>query len=69
MMSPIFVEMAEENPEVEFVKVDVDEAEDVAGLCGIQAMPTFQVYKGGSKVQEMRGADPKGLAKMVTAHK
>ncbi|CAJ1946380.1 unnamed protein product [Cylindrotheca closterium] len=69
MIAPIFSEIAEKNPDVEFVKVDVDEAEDVAGLCGIQAMPTFQVYKGGSKVDEMRGADSKGLTNMVTKNK
>ena len=50
MISPIFAEMADKNPDVEFVKVDVDEAEDIAGLCRIQAMTTFQVYKGGAKV-------------------
>lgn len=61
--------MAKKNPDIEFVKVDVDEAEDVAATCGIQAMPTFHVYKGGAKVDEMRGADQNGLAAMVTKHK
>ncbi|CAJ1946378.1 unnamed protein product [Cylindrotheca closterium] len=69
MIAPIFAKMAEENPEVEFVKVDVDEANDVAGMCGISAMPTFQVYKGGAKVEELRGADPKGLSAMVAKNK
>lgn len=69
MISPIFAEMADKNPDVEFVKVDVDEAEDIAGLCRIQAMPTFQVYKGGAKVDEMRGANPNGLSAMVAKHK
>lgn len=69
MIAPLFAEMAEKNPDVEFVKVDVDQAEDVAGLCGITAMPTFHVYKGGAKADEMRGADPNGLATMVAKHK
>lgn len=51
---PIFEAMAGEFPGVEFLKVDVDEAEDVAAQCGIQAMPTFQVYKGGEKVGKIR---------------
>merc|ERR1712224_766587 len=42
--------LAEEMPDVVFVKVDVDENEETAGECGIQAMPTFQYYKNGSKV-------------------
>lgn len=48
---PIFEKLAEENPEVEFVKVDVDEADDVAAACGIRAMPTFHFYRGGQKVE------------------
>ena len=61
--------MAEENPEAEFVKVDVDEADDVAGACGIRAMPTFHFYKGGSKVEEMMGADQNKLLSLVAKHK
>lgn len=34
MISPIFEKMSEETPTVEFVKVDVDEAEEIAaGKC------------------------------------
>lgn len=65
----MFEKMAAENPDCEFVKVDVDEAEEVAALCGIQAMPTFQFFKNGSKVDEMRGADQAGLAAMVAKNK
>jgi thioredoxin-like negative regulator of GroEL len=61
--------MAADMPDVEFVKVDVDDAEDVSSLCGIQAMPTFQVYKGGVKVDEMKGASQEKLAELVTKHK
>lgn len=60
--------MAGEFPGVDFFKVDVDEAEDVAAACGIQAMPTFQVFKGGAKVDEMKGADQAGLKALVTKH-
>ena len=45
--------MAEENPEAEFVKVDVDEADDVAAACNIRAMPTFHLYRGTEKIEEM----------------
>jgi thioredoxin 1 len=57
--------MAGENPDVEFVKVDVDDADDVAAACGIQAMPTFQFFKGGAKVDEMKGADQVRLAQLL----
>merc|ERR1712023_434740 len=46
-IAPVFQKLAEEMPDVVFVKVDVDENEETAGECGIQAMPTFQYYKNG----------------------
>jgi thioredoxin 1 len=68
-IAPVFEKMAADMPDVEFVKVDVDNAEEISGLCGIQAMPTFQVYKGGVKVDEMEGANEDGLAQLVAKHK
>ncbi len=50
-----------------FVKVDVDDLDDVAAECGISAMPTFQLYSNGVKVQEMTGADNDKLAAMAAA--
>lgn len=47
----------------------MDANEEVAAMCGIQAMPTFMCYKDGSKVDEMRGADQAGLAAMVAKNK
>merc|ERR1711998_372524 len=55
-IAPVFIKMAEEMPEVVFVKVDVDENDEVAAECGISAMPTFQFYKSGAKIDEMCGA-------------
>lgn len=56
MIAPIFEAMAAEFPDAVFVKVDVDEAADVAEKCGISSMPTFQFYKGQTKVHEFSGA-------------
>jgi thioredoxin-like negative regulator of GroEL len=68
-IGPIFEKLSTENEDVEFAKVDVDDAEEVAGHCGIQAMPTFQFYKGGQKVEEMRGADESKLVQLIAKHK
>ena len=55
-IAPVFAKLAEEMTDVVFVKVDVDENEEVAEECGIQSMPTFQFYKSGQKVHEFSGA-------------
>ena len=68
LLGPIFEAMAGEFPGVDFFKVDVDDAEDVAAKCGIQAMPTFQVFKDGERVDEMRGADRVLLRNLVAKH-
>jgi len=57
--------MAEDFPNAIFVKVDVDDASDVAEACGISAMPTFQFYKNGVKVDEFSGADEAKLRSTV----
>lgn len=67
-IGPVFENLAGENPTIIFVKVDVDEADGVAASCGISAMPTFQVYKNGVKVDEMLGASKSKLKEMVAKY-
>lgn len=69
MIGPIFVQLSDQHPELEFAKVDVDEADEVAAQCGIQSMPTFQFFKNGEKIDEMLGADQNKLAEMIIKYK
>ena len=46
--------MAGEMSNVVFLKVDVDEAEDVAQEYNISAMPTFIFLKNGQKVKDLK---------------
>merc|ERR1712212_113564 len=55
------------NQNVIFLKVDVDEAEDVAQQCKITCMPTFHFYRNGEKVEEIVGANFPKLEQMVTS--
>ncbi|CAJ0568308.1 unnamed protein product, partial [Mesorhabditis spiculigera] len=66
MISPVFEELAEQHPNVPFLKVDVDECTEAAG--DVNAMPTFRVIKNGKKVKEFSGANADELKAMVQAH-
>eukprot|EP01134_Creolimax_fragrantissima_P007224 CFRG7224T1 len=68
VISPFVESLEEKYANVSFVKVDVDELEELAGECGIQAMPTFQFYKGGKKVAELKGANKEKLEDLVKQH-
>ena len=48
-----------------FIKVDVDELEDVMQEAGVVAMPTFQVYKKGALADTVTGASVDKLGAMV----
>jgi len=58
-----------EYKDVLFVKVDVDELEDLAAKYGVSAMPTFQAFKHGKRVDSLVGASPDGLRALVTKNK
>mmetsp|Transcript_280 Transcript_280/g.796 ORF Transcript_280/g.796 Transcript_280/m.796 type:complete len:241 (-) Transcript_280:194-916(-) len=67
-IAPVFDALAMEFTWVDFLKVDVDANQDTAQACGIRAMPTFQIFRGGAKVAEMRGANPDGLRQLIIQH-
>ena len=43
-------------------------SQDVAAVCGISAMPTFQVWQEGQKKDELVGASKEKLMAIVNAH-
>ncbi|XP_040886713.1 thioredoxin [Toxotes jaculatrix] len=70
-IAPEFVKLSEmpENKNVIFLKVDVDEAEDVSSHCEISCMPTFQFYKNKEKVFQFSGANLATLKEKLAEHR
>eukprot|EP00240_Pyramimonas_obovata_P008267 CAMPEP_0118921258 /NCGR_PEP_ID=MMETSP1169-20130426/602_1 /TAXON_ID=36882 /ORGANISM="Pyramimonas obovata, Strain CCMP722" /LENGTH=103 /DNA_ID=CAMNT_0006861955 /DNA_START=110 /DNA_END=421 /DNA_ORIENTATION=+ len=68
MIAPFFEELSGKYTNVSFVKIDVDDLDSVAAECGVTAMPTFQVWKKGAKVDEMVGASKDKLEEMVAKY-
>lgn len=67
MIAPHFEAMSNEFSNAIFVKVDVDAQSEIAQMCGISAMPTFQFFKDGKKVGELTGADISALKEKVSS--
>ncbi|KAM0189992.1 hypothetical protein ACHAPI_009759 [Fusarium lateritium] len=59
---------SESTESIHFIKVDVDEAEDISQEYGIRAMPTFMLFKDGEKADEVVGADPGKLERLIAEH-
>nr|UYX45859.1 thioredoxin h [Petunia x hybrida] len=68
-MEPAINAMASKYTDVDFVKIDVDELSDVAQEFGVQAMPTFVLFKQGKEVERVTGAKKDELEKKILKHR
>ncbi len=70
MVAPVVDEVADElGAAARVVKVDVDEAQQLAAKFGVMSIPTFLVFNGGKVVDQLVGALPKAqLLTKVKAH-
>ena len=55
MLSPVLERVAEKHPEVKIVKVDVDQANDLAVEYGVMGVPTMLLFKDGEIVNKAVG--------------
>ena len=56
MMHPIFSRMAKKYRHIRFARVNVDQCQDISMRFGVQAIPTFILFKDGQPVERMMGA-------------
>merc|ERR1712187_334250 len=68
-IGPIYEGNIANYPELVMKKLDVDANSEAAQAAGIQAMPTFKVYKNGAEVEAMRGASDQGLIDLLNRAK
>jgi len=69
MIAPKVEAMANEMKDVVFLKVDVDENEDIATEYKVNAMPTFVFIKNKAKVDEFAGANEAKLKEIIEKHR
>jgi len=59
MVVPIVEQIAEENPDIKVVKVNVDENPELASRFRVMTIPSLFVIKNGEVVSHSVGAKPK----------
>lgn len=59
MIAPILDELAEENPDVKIVKVNVDEEPELASQYQVMSIPALFVIREGKIVAQSLGVKPK----------
>ena len=55
MLSPVVEEVAQENTDIKVVKINVDNAQELAVKYQIMSIPTLVVVKGGNEVTRSVG--------------
>ena len=69
LMAPILKEISDENPKIDFFKLDIDLYPEVAREHNIMSIPTYIIFVDGVEVDRMIGASGKDdLSKRITSH-
>ncbi|CAI9775319.1 unnamed protein product [Fraxinus pennsylvanica] len=68
-MEPAMNEFAAKYTDVEFIKIDIDELEDVAQEFAVHVLPTFLLIKKGKEVDKLVGANKEELRKKIEKHR
>ncbi len=63
MIAPVVEEVAKEVNNARFVKVDVDQNENLANKYQISSIPTLMIFKNGTPVDTLVGFMPKDSLK------
>ncbi|XP_032870227.1 thioredoxin-like [Amblyraja radiata] len=64
-IKPYFKMKSDQNRDVIFAEVDVDDSEDLARAVGITCMPTFHLYRCQEKAGEFSGTKREKLDRLI----
>jgi len=67
-LAPKFTEFASKYPKAVFLKVDVDECQETAGIHSVTATPTFIFFRSKVKIDRISGADANVLETKIKQH-
>ena len=65
VIAPLYKTLDEQHENVCFLKVNVDEASELASAQEIQCLPTFQIYKNKELFDTVTGADKVKLQEVI----
>ena len=52
-----FANSNENNNKILFIKIDIDEHEELSAMCEIESLPTFKIYENKNLYNTIDGAD------------
>ena len=59
MLAPVVHEIADENPDIKVVSINIDDESELAGDYDVNAIPCLVLFKGGAEVDRSVGFKPK----------
>jgi len=61
MLAPIIDDLADEIKEVKFVKINIDENQELASKYSVSSIPCLVIFKDGEEVDRLVGAHDGGI--------
>ena len=61
MMHPVIDQLAQDNPNLKIIKVNVDNYSDIARNYGVMSIPTLILFKNGEIINKNIGFTPKDV--------
>jgi thioredoxin 1 len=63
MLSPLVEKLSKEHPELKVIKIDVDQAEEIAATYSVYSIPTLVYFENGKALRQSVGYIPEASLK------